>query len=88
MKTLLPTYLRLGPRPRLSCARHFEASGARPQALEQRRPHPAEAAPMSLRSGALVHCPWFSQPNEGSRDPARATSLCNATLGRGSRFGE
>jgi hypothetical protein len=27
MKTLLPTYLRLGPRPRLSCARHFEASG-------------------------------------------------------------
>src|SRR5712672_77395 len=27
MKTLLPTYLRLGPRPRLSCARHFVASG-------------------------------------------------------------
>jgi hypothetical protein len=27
MKTLLPTYLRLGPRPLLSCARQFEASG-------------------------------------------------------------
>jgi integrase len=27
MKTLLPIYLRLGPRPRLSCARHFVASG-------------------------------------------------------------
>jgi integrase len=27
MKILLPTYLRLGPRPRLSSARHFVASG-------------------------------------------------------------
>ena len=27
-----------------------------------------------------------NSPREGSRDPARATSLCNATLGRGSRW--